>query len=141
MLRRGGKFYYIATFPPVENWGEMAMFNDIVIFRGEKWLYSQFSGGNYYRTPVLTGIPGFFLHQLNCPQDITEILLKVALNTKTLIPPHQKPVFGMSTRRDSTMNYFFYFNKIKLSKNTACHRPLNNINESTKETIHRYKYI
>jgi hypothetical protein len=87
--------------------GKMAMFNDIVIFRGKNGYIVSFPGGNYYRTPVLTGIPGFFLHQLNCPQDITEILLKVALNTKTLIPPHQKPVFGMSTRRDSTMNYFF----------------------------------
>jgi hypothetical protein len=43
----GGKFYYIATFTPVENWGGMAMLNDIVIFPGAggKWLYSQFSGG------------------------------------------------------------------------------------------------
>ena len=38
----------------------MAMFNDIVIFPGAKWLYSQFSWGggmargkNYYRTPAI----------------------------------------------------------------------------------------
>ena len=27
--------------------GGMAMFNDIVIFQGGKWLYSQFSGGEW----------------------------------------------------------------------------------------------
>jgi hypothetical protein len=63
-------------------------------------------------------------------------LFNISTEQKAFIKKTQKPVFGISVCHDSTISYFILIT-MKLSKNTACHRPLHN----TKETIYRWKYI